>query len=236
MPRRFVFRMTHYQNLQIYFADGRLYAKNHTNVQNGWRISYEDIVARRGTPEFTTPCGSNVNDFVPFYFSPITKMAYTIHAGNVKLRNPADVTVGTATMDDVAYIVAEPPTLFATGQACWFTDIGCNSGIPPVYSNDPTMLDTHIDWPLFDDTPRTAYIRDIGYDGVCRWQHDRDTPVEHQQRSKKRMAEFMIRDYLNVSDITCIVLKNASHQGEVQTWIDESGVGIPVYVNSSCYF
>ena len=97
-------------------------------------------------------------------------------------------------------------------------------------------LEHHIDWALFDATPRTACIPEIGYQGVCRYFFDRDEPVEHQQRSAKRMAEFMIRDYLNMHEIRCIVLKSADQAGEVQRWIAASGLEIPVYVKPACYF
>lgn len=228
--------MTYYRNLQTYLADGCIYAKNHPNMQAGFRISFDDIVARRGTAIFTTPCGSNINDFVPFYFSPITKMAYTIHAGNVRLRSPDGADLGPAEMEDVAYVVVDPDVLFSSGRACWFTDIACNSGIPPTYENRARELSRHVDWPLFDDTPRTAQISEIGYEGACRWQHDRDQPIEHQMRSKKRMAEFMVRDHLRTDEISCIVLKTAKHAEEVQAWVDECGTDMPVFVKPECYF
>ena len=60
LPRRFLFRMTDYRNLQRYLADEALYAKNHPKVQPGFRISYDEIVARRGTAMFTAPCRSNI--------------------------------------------------------------------------------------------------------------------------------------------------------------------------------
>lgn len=228
--------MTHFRNLQTYLADGYICAKNHPQMQPGYRTSFEDIVARRGGTEFTTPCGSNVNDFVPFYFSPSTKMAYTIHAGNVRLRGPDNSDLGIADMDDVAYVVVQPQAMFDSGRTCWFTDIACNSGIPPIYENRPERMETHIDWALFDDTPRMGHIPEIGYEGVCRWQHDRDMPVEHQMRSKKRMAEFMVRDYLRMGEVSCIILKNDQHAGEVQAWVNDSGLGFPVLVKPGCYF
>lgn len=235
-PSRFLFRMTHYQNLQAYLSSGSLFAKNNSNVQAGFRISFDDIVTRRGSSEFTTPCGSNVNDFVPFYFSPCTKMAYSIHIGNVPLKAPGGQNLGTATMDDVAYLVVEPAALFGSGRTCWYTDIACNSGLPATYNNNHGELETHVDWSLFDDDPKMGRIPEVGYAGVCRWQHDRDQPIEHQMRSKKRMAEFMVRDHLQMNEVSCIVLKNDTHLEEVEAWVKASNTQIPVYVKPGCYF
>lgn len=236
LTQRFLFRMTYFRNLERYLADGYVCAKNHPQMQPGYRISFDDIVARRGTHEFTTPCGSNVNDFVPFYFSPCTKMAFTIYRQNVRLRDSEGTDLGVAQMEDVAYMVVDPNKLFASGRSVWFTNIACNSGIPPEYGHRPEMLEAHVDWALFDDEPRMGRIPEINYSGVCRWQHDRDQPVEHQMRSKKRMAEFMVRDYLRMDEVSCIVLQTTQHAGEVRAWVDASGVEIPVYVKPGCYF
>ena len=228
--------MTHYLNLQRYLADGALYAKNSARVQAGYRISFDEIVSRRGTAMFTAPCGSNINDFVPFYFSPITKMAFTIHKRNVDLKAPGGENLGRASMDDVAFLVVDPDRLFLSGRDCWFTNIACNSAIPPLYENDPAKLETHVDWPLFDDKPRIGAIHEIGYDGVCQWQHDLDVPIAHKQRSKKRMAEFMVKDHLKMCEVSCIVLKTDKHAKEVLSWVRAAGEKIPVFVKPGCYF
>lgn len=228
--------MTYFRNLQRYLSDGAIYAKDNLNVQPGFRISFDDIVARRGTEAFATPCGSTVNDFVPFYFSPITKMAFTVHVGNVDLKSPTDQNLGRANMNDVAYLVVDPGRLFASGRQCWFTDIACNSAIPWACESDPNRLAHHVAWSLFDDSPYTAEIAEIGYRGVCKWQHDRDEPIAHQQRSKKRMAEFLIKDHLRMDEVSCIVLKTDEHKEEVRSWVKSAGMTIPVLVKPACYF
>jgi hypothetical protein len=228
--------MMYYGNLEKYLAAGVIHAKNSPHVQASYRISFDDIVARRGTQTFNTPCGSNVNDFVPFYFSPLTKMAYTIHMGNVDLKSPGGDNMGRAHIDDVAFLVVDPNRLFESGRDCWYTDIACNSAIQPNYANNPADLGTHVSWSLFDDAPLAAQIAEIGYGGVCRWQHDRDEPSAHQQRSKKRMAEFLVKDYLRMNEVSCIVLKSEKHEAEVRSWALAAGRSIPILVKPGCYF
>lgn len=236
MPRRLLFRMTYFRNLKIYLNDRFIFSKNNAQVQRGYRVSYEDIVARRGTPQFVTPCGSNVNDFVPFYFSPITKMAYSIHMRNVPLRDLDGEVIEPANPEDIAYLVVDPNVLFQSERVCWYTDIACNSAIPPKYCKDPNELENHVSWKLFDDLPLVAQIPEIGYQGVCKWQQDRDEPVEHQQRSKRRMAEFLVKEHLRMDEVLCIVLKNSLHEQAVKTWVSDSGMNIPVLVKPGCYF
>lgn len=234
VPKRYLFRMTYYKNLQAFFVAGMECAKDNPQGTPRYRISFDSIVARRGTVH-TVPSGAAVNAFVPFYFSPSTKMAFSIHSGNVPLRDPAGQDLGAANMNDVAFMVVDPDALFQSGRECWFTDQACNSGIVPVYENDPLQLPHHVDWPLFDDTPTMAIIPELGYDGVCQFQHDRDA-VPHQHRSKKRMAEFLVKDYLAMNELAGIVLKSHRHHAEVATWMQQAGVTVPLLVKPGCFF
>ncbi len=54
------------------------------------------------------PCGGVVNDYVPFYFSPITAFTYAIYFGNVSLTAPDGTPLGKATEDDRVFLVARP--------------------------------------------------------------------------------------------------------------------------------
>lgn len=234
MPKRYLFRMTYYKNLEAFLANGAEFAKDNPAGEPRYRISFEEIVARRGTI-FRVPSGGSVNEFVPFYFSPSTKMAYSIHKKNVPLRDPDGQNLGSASMNDVAYMVVDPEVLFRSGRECWFTDQACNSAITPVYENDPGNLSQHIAWSLFDEHPRMAKIPELRYDGVCQYQHDRDT-LDYQQRSKKRMAEFLVKDCLRMKELSAILLKTDVHRAQVEAWIQRAALNIPVIVNPGCYF
>ena len=226
--------MTYFMNLESFLNVGREFAKDSPQANPLYRISFEEIVARRGTI-FSVPSDSSVNEFVPFYFSPSTKMAYSIHKGNVPLRSPSDQNLGSATMDDIAFMVVDPSVLFQSGRECWFTDQACNSSITPLYESDPSKLAQHIAWPLFDESPKMAIMSELEYEGVCQYQHDRDVPP-YQQRSKKRMAEFLVKDHLMMDELSCIVLKSDGHRATVEAWVEKAGLSIPVLVKPGCYF
>lgn len=233
--KRFLFRMTYYKNLTRFFSDGCEFARNHHKAVRGYSISYDNIAERRGTSRFTTPCDSNVNDFVPFYFSPSTKMAFAIHRGNVVLKDPEENELGSIDMNDVVYMIVDPEILFNSGRDFWYTNISCNSAVSPCYHNNREELSKTVNWALFDEDPKMGSIPEIGYDGVCQYQHDRDQPG-YSMRSKERMAEFMVRDYLQMSELRCIVLKDRRHQEEVQALVNGSGINIPVLIKPGCYF
>lgn len=235
MGKRFIFRLMHVSNLEVYFRDGYINAKNKLPIQECYRTSYADIVHRRGS-DFKTPCNCVVNDFVPFYFSPSTAMAYAIHAGNVDLIAPNGSEQGKASINDIAYIIADPLKVAEHKLGHYFTNIACNSGIQPKYENDIKCLEEHINWSLFDANPTMAKIPEIGYEGVCKYCSDSELDPEWHNRKKQRMAEFLIKSQFPMSLAECIILKHDKMKNKVEDWIKRAGLDIPVIVNSSCYF
>lgn len=236
MTKRFIFRMTYYKNIKAYVRDGFIRSKNYRPLQTGYQTSYADIVHRRGNDGFETPCGGVVNDYIPFYFSPITAMAYTIHAGNVKLTAPNGDDNGIANIDDIAFIVCDPQKISESDLDFLFTNIACNSGIHPDYGDDLKQLEEHVNWQLFDEAPKTALIDEIGYNGVCKFFNDSERNAACHNRKKQRMAEFLVKDSFPVNLAECIILKHDNHKAKVEKWIEDAGLQIPVFVKRNCYF
>lgn len=228
--------MTYINNLELYFQDREIRAKNNLPMQKGHQISYDDIVNRRGSSSFSTPCGGVVNDYVPFYFSPATSMAFTINRGNVELRHPNGQNLGRAFMDDIAFIVSNTQKIVEEQLDYYFTDIACNSGISPDYNDDITQLLNHVKWSLFDDTPKMGQIPEIGYEGVCKYFQDSERSINWHNRSKLRMAEFLVKDCFPMQHADCIILKNGAKEETVVQWIANAGLEIPVFVKPGCYF
>ena len=235
MGKRFIFRLMHVYNLETYFQDGFVNAKNKLPIQQCYQTSYADIVHRRGS-DFRTPCDCAVNDFVPFYFSPSTAMAYAIHVGKVELIAPDGSVNCKASMNDIAYIVADPLKVAESGHEHYFTNIACNSGIQPKYENDIKCLEEHINWSLFDAKPNMAKIPEIGYEGVCKYCSDSELQPAWLNRKKQRMAEFLIKSQFPMYLAECIIIKHDRMKNTVEDWIKSAGLDIPVIVNSSCYF
>lgn len=226
----------HVNNLEVYFRDGHINAKNQLPIQMAYQISYSDIVNRRGAGDFNTPCGCSVNDFVPFYFSPSTAMAFAIHKGLVELTEPNGNRNGFANINDIAFVVADPNKVAAFGVEYYFTNIACNSGIKPEYNNNINSIEDHINWRLFDATPKMAKIPEITYNGVCKYCSDSELDPAWHNRKKQRMAEFLVKSRFYMSLAECIVLKHDGMKSTVEGWVRSAGLNIPVLVNSGCYF
>lgn len=237
MINRFVFRQTYFQDLQIFLNDGEIRAKNHTMPQLCHQTSYQDIVDRRGTDQFSMPCGGVVNDYVPFYFSPFTAFTYTIHQGNVDLRGPDGAVLGKASSDSRVFLVANVNKFADSGLRLCFTDYPLNSLSPmPNLESDLSKIETHVHWDTFDDEPVTCKIQEIGYNGVCRYFADRATPARDQNRKRKRMAEFLVKMAVPLGLLDCIIVKNDETLAAVCEMLTKSNCEIPVYKKPGCFF
>ncbi|MGO1118120.1 DUF4433 domain-containing protein [Rhodovibrionaceae bacterium A322] len=229
--------MTYYKDLVLFLNDGELRSKNHPHPQLCHQTSYSSIVNRRNEDAMRVSNDSVVNDYVPFYFSPITAMAYAIHMNKVDLKAPSGEVLGRATMDNRIFFVCKTENFVGSDLQYFFSDLACNSLAPlPSYQNDLGTLESHVNWSLFDDEPIVGSIPEIGYNGVCGWFHDRDNPEKHQNRSRQRMAEFLVRDQLPLEFVDCIVVKTESLKKEVDDFMTASSWDIPVLVNRGCYF
>lgn len=220
-----------------FLADGEIRAKNCTPRQACHQASYQQIVDRRGTQDFPTPCGGVVNDYVPFYFSPVTSFTYTIYKGNVTLVAPDGRELGKATEDDRVFFVARPLRVAEAALTYCFSDFALNSHAPlPTLEDDLARLEEHVHWGVFDEEPLTARIPEIGYTGVCKYFKNAATPPERHTRSQKRMAEFLIRSIVPLDVIDCVVAKTDQVGDTLHKMMRASAWNIPIHVKRDCYF
>ena len=183
------------------------------------------------------PYGGVANDYVPFYFSPITSFAYTIHKGNVDLRTPNGDVLGRASDEDRILLICEVDGFANGGLQYCFSDTALNSCAPvPQLETDLAKLGTHVQWDVFDDSPIKASIPEIGYQGVCSYFMDQASPPARQNRSRKRMAEFLVKDAVPLSHVVAAVAKTAVVQHSLQEAMNASNWSIPIFAKPGCYF
>lgn len=237
LPERFIFRQVHYADLPTFLADGEIRAKNHATLQRCHQVSYEEIVDRRGTNEFSVPNGGVVNDYVPFYFSPITAFTYTISRENVPLVSPDGAYLRQACEDDRIFMVASPEHFRGSGLLTCFSDYALNSRAPmPTVETDLDKLEDHVHWDVFDEGPLTAKIPEIGYDGVCSYFLNKASPPERMTRREKRMAEFLVHEAVPLDKVVCIIAKSDTMKDTLKTMMEASTWDIPVYSKRGCYY
>lgn len=236
MPERFVFRQVDYRDIATFLADGEIRAKNHAAPQACYQTSYQNLVDRRGTDMFQVPGGGVVNDYVAFYFSPLTSFTCSIHRGGVNVLDPDGNFVSLSRRDDRVFIVCKISDLFNSGMQCCYSDFALNSNAPlPTVVADPNQLETHVQWSVFDDPPMTANIPEIGYAGVCQYFNSRGSPPRYQLRRQQRMAEFLAHTSVPLSQVACIVTPTDGMNSHLQTMMAASPWGIPVLKKPGCF-
>jgi hypothetical protein len=180
------------------------------------------------------PNGCVVNEFVPFYFSPITSFTFTIYKGNVPRVSPEGQNLGQACEDDRIFFVARPEAFSRSGLFTCFSDFALNSNAPlPTIKTGLNHLKTHVHWEVFDEGQRKADIPEIGYQGVCKYFHNLPS---HMTRSSKRMAEFLVHGAVPLDLIECIVAKTDTMRDDLKIIMDASAWSIPIYTNRGCYY
>ncbi len=236
MPERFIFRQVDYRDIPTFLDDGEIRSKNHPNQQTCHQTSYQNLVQRRGTQEFQLPFGGVVNDCVAFYFSPLTSFTCTIHRGNVQVIYPNGGAPTTSRLDDRVFLVAKVTDLYRAALQCCFSNYALNSTVPtPVITNDPNMLETHINWTLFDEYPLAGDILEIGYGGSCKYFHSPATPERYQRRGSIRMAEFLVQTAVPLNLFACIVVPNEQVRKLIQQQVQVAGYDIPVFCKPGCF-
>lgn len=236
MPQRFVFRQIDYRDLPTFLADGEVRSKNHPNPQICHQTSYQNLVQRRGTNDFQLPFGGVVNDCVAFYFSPLTSFTCAIHRGSVDVIAPNGTASTKSRLEDRVFLVAKVTDLYNASLKCCFSNYALNTTVPkPVIVSDIDMLESHIDWTMFDEYPPAGEIPEIGYGGACKYFNSRATPERHQFRTPIRMAEFLVHRTVPIDLFVCVVTPNLQQHAIVSNMIQAAGCQLPVYSKPGCF-
>lgn len=137
---------------------------------------------------------------------------------------------------DRVFLVAKVSDLYRAGLQCCFSNYALNSTVPePVVERDQNLLETHINWALFDDEPMAGPIPEIGYGGSCQYFHSRPMPERYQLRKPIRMAEFLIHTAVPLRLFACIVAPNEQRKILVQHEVQAAGYQLPVFSKPECF-
>lgn len=178
-----------------------------------------------------------MNDYVPFYFSPITAFTYSIAHGNVAVVCPDGRYLGQSCEDQRIFLVSRPELIRDAGLYFCFSNIALNRAAPGFIriGQDLNTLEGHVNWSVFDEGPLKAAIPDIGYGGACQYFNDAPTSGRMNRR-QERMAEFLVRDAVPLEALQCIIVKTNDMKDTLRPIIEASGLDLPIHVNRGCYW
>src|SRR5437867_3625919 len=79
--KAWIFRITHIDNVPWILANG-LHCPNSKTVDPNFReIGNPELIRKRAGHGVPIPPGGTLNDYVPFYFTPLSPMLYNIQTG-----------------------------------------------------------------------------------------------------------------------------------------------------------
>ena len=205
--RALIFRLTHRDNLPWILRNG-LHARTSDSSRDPDFVAIGNSVSiqKRHVRTVPIPPGGTLSDYVPFYFTPLSRMAFLIKTGgNVVQRDGSEIVI----------LVSSLPRLAADGIRFLFTDRVAQDA-DARFSADAGELD-RIDW---DILRRRDYNLDSNDPG----------------KSRRYQAEALIHGTMPVSSLLALACHDEEQQAWVEALARSERVDCPVLTKRDWYF
>lgn len=204
-----LFHFTHVSNLPNILSEQCLVSDTVTRARQCLATEAGDpsIKARRRELVVPVPPGGHPSDYVPFYFAPRSPMLYKISRGGVPSYQGGQ--------QPLVYVVTSVQAVVASGRPYVFSDGNCASAISR-YHQDLNQLATTIDWEIMNSVM---------------WADTADDP----DRMRRRMAEFLIHEYLPWSAVVGVGTYDEAGKAAVLQALGPSSA-VPVHVTPRWYY
>lgn len=198
--RAYIFRITHIDNVRWILRHG-LHCRNSDEADpNFVTIGLEDLIERRHEHPVPIAPGGTLSDYIPFYFTPFSPMAYKIHTGrDVKRVNRRDIVVLVASLRKLAA-----------------------AGLPFIFSDRHAVLD----YAEFFDSTELVRLDRIDWHNLRNRDFQRDNA--NPDKMDRYQAEALIHRHLPVGRLEGIACSRDEEVERVQAWAEAAGVDVRV--------
>jgi hypothetical protein len=202
-----IFRITHRDNLP-WILDHGLHAKSSQVSDPKFRmIGDRDLIDKRSTRQVRVGPPGTLSDYIPFYFTPFSMMAYNIHTGHRGIEHVPN--------DDLVILFSALPRLSAFGLSFAFTDRHAYLATAQ-YFTDLAHLDA-INWPILQN-------RDF--------KHDSENP----SKTDEYQAEALVWKHLPIDALLGICGNTTRAQQQIENELTLRGSTVKAYVKEEWYF
>jgi hypothetical protein len=201
-----IFRITHKDNLPWILGNG-LHCGNSSSRDTGFvNIGMTDLIDKRNTWVVPRKPGGMLSDYVPFYFTPRSMMAFNIHTGrNVRQRDNAEIII----------LVTSLTRLREQGVPFLITDKhACANNT--YYSDDLADL-SRIDWKILQDSD---------------FSRNNDDP----DKTNRYQAEALVHKHMALNALLGVACCDGRQKAEVDALISKHRVNLQVHVQRGWYF
>lgn len=203
----YIFRIVHRENQPLVLARG-LYARNADGSDPGYvNIGNLDLIGRRGSRSVPVRPGGVLNDYVPFYFTPLSPMAFNIKSGWNGITRRAN--------DDILIFVSSIYHAIDQSLELIFTDRHAYLMTANFY-RDVERLD-QIDW-------------------VALRSKDLKKDPTNPERVERYQAEALVHRHVPLDGLKGVAVHSESVRADVQKFVDKAGTPLLVRTKPSWYF
>jgi hypothetical protein len=202
----FIFRITHKNNLP-WILDNGIHCRNSQNHDpNFVSIGIVDLIEKRHVrPVPEAPAGT-LSDYVPFYFTPLSMMAYNIHTGrNVRQR----------ANDEIVILVTSLRELQKKTLPFLFTDRHA-SLVDAKFSSDLTHLE-RVDWKILQNRDFSRNNDDIG-------------------KTSRYQAEALVHQKMPIDSLLEIACCDEAQTKWAMKFVQQRGLALKVTTKTGWYF
>jgi hypothetical protein len=202
-----LYRIVHIDNLDFILRNG-MYTRHHPNADPNYKnIGDTILISQRSDYPIKLDGYGNLGDFIPFYFGLLSPMLYNIKTGHRGIKK--------LPQSEIVYICCRLTATVANCPIWCFTDGHAKSHLTDFFDN-LDYLDK-VDWTMVNERM---------------WNNNE----EDYDRMRRKQSEFLVKDYVAVKCIGCIVVFNEEKLLIVQKKVESYQLNIPVKVNPNNKF
>lgn len=205
-PFKYIYRLVHHKNVEHILRNG-ICNKNHRLADPNYiNIGHKQLISDRNNVPVIDPPGGTLSDYIPFYFAGHSPMLYNICTGYGS--------VDKYPQSDLIYICCLLNSVVESKLEWFFTDGNAKNAITSSYNHIDNL--NRLDWDVISSNNWGA--------------------VYGQDRQRRKMSEFLVKDYIPVKYIQGIIVKNQTMNEFVSAVLAQLGLKIPVYIDSNNLF
>ncbi len=202
----YIFRLTHKDNLPWILDNGLHCRASALHDPNFVSIGIVDLIEKRSLRKVLEGPGGTLSDYIPFYFTPLSMMAYNIHTGrNVQQRRN----------DELVILVSSLPELRKANASFLFTDRHASLIAARFYS-DLAYLD-RVDWRILQNRDFSRDNEDIG-------------------KTSRYQAEALVHRHMPIGCLLQVACWDDDQKLWVESVARQRGSALQVAINRGWYF
>ena len=202
----FIFRITHIKNVRWILEHG-LYCRNGGALDPDFvTIGNPELIDRRNGHSVPVGPGGNLADYIPFYFTPFSPMAYKIKTG---------YGVPTVPSREIVVLAASLRRL-------------ATAGVDFVFTDRHALLATAMFLTSLDE------LLLVDWEGLRN--RDFKSDVADPDKTERYQAEALVHRYLPVNLLDVIVCHGSQQKVLVDGWATNAGATVRVTANRELYF